>query len=406
MKLPESANGSNPKLYPKSHYFHTIKADKFSFTPVLRTRYPAGSGEYVELHYADYAVPFPRSKLTVFESLQPRISKENTVKVPVASKRPFCTFYSFLFKQDYPPELVQTTTPYFTPSATQGPPSIRDFRADDPAYLVNDIQMFALGSQMSFAELRNKAFERLYSMGETHNDPMAVFEEIYGDNTIENQGDKDTLRKWARDFLSKQVDESGKTNICILQQSEQWKNRLAEFRKVNELFDVDCSKVEEDLLLNKALKALEKEEKKEKNEDGKRNCEEIGGLSLDELEALHDAFPEIHSRLLDKHEADQKAKEQKEKEKEKEKGKEKDGGKSKENATAKDDKEPSTCNHNCTHCHNASLVSHHGKDVACIAHDPHFWTGCFDSPLFMHPAQSHTTYGHHGAPYYPIPPHC
>ncbi|WEW61157.1 hypothetical protein PRK78_006647 [Emydomyces testavorans] len=368
---------------PKSHYLHTVNVEESSFIPVLRSRYSPEAEEYIELHYADYAVPFPKSKLAPFRSLSSNISDEDvSIQVPAPSRDAFFAFYSFLFNHDYPPELMQITTPYLTATVARGPPSIATSRADDPAYLINDVRMFVLGSQMSFPELRNKALERLYSMRELHSDPMAMLEEIYDWSRIENTEDRDALRKWAREFLSKEAEGSGHANILLLQQSEHWKDRFTELRKSSETFDIDCSTTEEDLLLSKALKVLGTEE--DSDEDGTEETSDdddeqgkLGDISFAELDVLRRTFPEVYSKLLEKYDADRKAKRRKEKEEQHQQQRRDDDDHGSDDAVnTSHEANLSSCIHRCAHCHiapspsSSSSLAHHGQDGRCVARDP------------------------------------
>ncbi|TPX20861.1 hypothetical protein DIZ76_016758 [Coccidioides immitis] len=407
MKLHDGKDGKpTPELYPKSHYLHTAQVDKASFVPVLRTRYPASLEGYVELHFANFAVPFPRSKLTPFESISSNIPQGNvSINVPAPSNHLFFAFYSFLLNEDYPPELVRVSTPYLTTTTARGPPSIATFHPNTPAYLVNDIQMFVLGSRMAFDELKEKALERLYSMSETHNDPMAVLEEIYNEADLEKEEHKNTLRNWARAFLAKKIEKSGETNILILQKSEQWKDRFMGLRKKNQLFNKDCSETEDDLLLNKALEALEKGEKKDQDgEDGKKDdTKQLGGLTPRELESLCQCFPEIFNQLVEQCEAEKRAKDEKEKRK---KEKEKQDQDEKAEAKEKDKEEkPLSCAHQCSHYHTSPSPAFHGQEHPYVSHDLYCCPHGLDSGAYLYPAQIPAVYGRPRTPCYPIPPH-
>ncbi|KMP09037.1 hypothetical protein CISG_06867 [Coccidioides immitis RMSCC 3703] len=242
-------------------------------------------------------------------------------------------------------------------------------------------------------------------MSETHNDPMAVLEEIYNEADLEKEEHKNTLRNWARAFLAKKIEKSGETNILILQKSEQWKDRFMGLRKKNQPFNKDCSETEDDLLLNKALEALEKGEKKDQDgEDGKKDdTKQLGGLTPRELEILCQCFPEIFNQLVEQCEAEKRAKDEKEKRK---KEKEKQDQDEKAEAKEKDKEEkPLSCAHQCSHYHTSPSPAFHGQEHPYVSHDLYCCPHGLDSGAYLYPAQIPVVYGRPRTPCYPIPPH-
>ncbi|KAI1951360.1 hypothetical protein LOZ12_002493 [Ophidiomyces ophidiicola] len=404
LKMQDAKGGkADVEIYPKTHYLHTVKSEKSSFTPILRTRYHLASQDFVELHYANYAIPFPKKQLASFASLKSQVSKENALlKISANSQPIFFAFYQFLLNQDYPPEIVKITTPYVTATTSCGPPSISTFQADDPAYLLKDIQMFTLGSQLAFSELRNKALEKLYLLSEMHSDPMAVLEEIYNKG-ISNEEDLRVLRKWVQDFLSKQPENTENTNLSILKQSGLWKDRFTGLRAKSKLFDLDCSKTEEDLLLGKAIRALgsDGQEKSKKVNETKKPVD----LSLNELGDLSKIYPDVYAKLVETYEARRKDKEEKEnekkeKEKDKDKDKDKDNDKDKGKQKEKDvrnskDEGTLLCVSKCAHCQYGLLLE---NDSPYVAHTSFRQPGYFEGAYATQRPAAHTM------PYYPVAP--
>lgn len=225
------------------------------FTPVLRAQYTLKPSDYIEIHYQNYAVPIPRRNLNNFPSLKHKFAEPKEPSVLTAPNSTptsiFLALYSYIFEFDYPPSLKSVTSPTLGEKA--GPPAIETFTQSDPPYLLTDIQVFTLASKLRFAELRSKALQRLYAQNVTRNDPMAALEKIYQGKEIEVEEDKQTLRAWARAFLSKTRPDGQAPNLRILQKSEQWKSRFAALRLRGGEFLADCDAANEDIAVKAAF---------------------------------------------------------------------------------------------------------------------------------------------------------
>jgi hypothetical protein len=210
--------------------------------------------EEIELHYSSYAIAFARKKLKTFSFCEACDGKP-ALAVPAPSDAIFFAFYAFLLNGDYPPELAPTTSPYYDTAKSNGPPSIAGFKPDDPLYLITDIRVYIFACRMSFSELKRKALDRMWAMSLTHNNPITVLEEIYGDNGLSHQ-DVEALQHWSLVFLRK-VDAGTKlANIIALQQSGQWSEPLQALRRKN--FDLNraCVLALRCLVLDKAIRTI------------------------------------------------------------------------------------------------------------------------------------------------------
>jgi hypothetical protein len=108
---------------------------------------------------------------------------------------------------------------------------------------------------MSFPELKRKALDRMWAMSLTHNNPITVLEEIYGDNGLSNQ-DVEALQHWSLVFLRKFDTATKLANILVLQQSAQWSEPLQALRRKN--FDLNhaCVLALRCLVLEKAVRTI------------------------------------------------------------------------------------------------------------------------------------------------------
>ncbi|KAM5445460.1 hypothetical protein MaudCBS49596_007519 [Microsporum audouinii] len=297
---PEQENNGKSDLgnpYPKSHYIHVVDIGNQRFTPVLRTQYHSSPKDYVELHYENFAVPFLRSNLRKDCSLASKLSEDvNFLNIPAPSHQIFCAFYSYLLNGDYPPELVKVTSPYLTTTTAQGPPIILTYAPEIENYLATDIRMFSLASMLDFSDLRNSAMERMYSLSETHANPISIFDEIYNSPT-RNDDDRNRLRRWVLEFLAKATSSnSGFTNLDILQ-AEQWRGNLTKLREKNGLFNIDYTAALENLVLEKAFACITahsgENRKTEESTETPGQPGTRGNLSPSELELLRQIHPEI-----------------------------------------------------------------------------------------------------------------
>ncbi|KAK2745384.1 hypothetical protein FQN57_003727 [Myotisia sp. PD_48] len=360
-------------LIPKSHYLHTADVKKSKFDPVLRTQYPSPPSEFVEFHYDSYAVPFPRSKLKKYSSLIANLQDGNILSIPAKSKTVFFAFYSYIKSGDYPPELVTITTPYFTAAKADGPPSISTYLPDAENYLALDVQMFNLASTLKFPELRDKALERMRSMSETHADPIAVLEEIYGKN-IKNEEDKNQLRAWARDFLLKLHQGSDLINLQILEQSEQWGERFSKLAGQDSLFRSDCDVVIKDWITNRALLFIGATKKESsKDEDGASVKKFLSNSDLEFLQQHNPAISVLYQEEKRKRDKEKKTDVKKQKDVE---------GISNEKKTGDDEHTHTTIPCQCQACfqraaehygwHNAASAAHHffSRPIPPVAYPP------------------------------------
>lgn len=229
--------------------------DKSTFTPILRTRYSPTNTDYIELHFEDYAIPLPRSKLEEFPSLGSMCSADTgrrTIPIPNPKDTEFFAFYSYIFKKDYHPELPSITSPYSVSINESGPPVIGTYGPSESPYLAIDIRVFIFASIISFAELRMKARDRLYAMKVVNSDPVEALTEVYSNNGMTNEQDITTLRTWVREFLAKEHPISKVTNLAVLK-TEQWADKFIALQKSNSDLVEDCRAVQETLLLKKTL---------------------------------------------------------------------------------------------------------------------------------------------------------
>jgi hypothetical protein len=145
-------------------------------------------------------------------------------------------------------------------------------------------------------------------MSVTHNDPIAALEEIYDDSSTIGEEDKNTLRSWVRDFLSKARPGSEITNILILEQDQKWSRRFVALRRRFGVFAADCATVQEDLVVKKAVSRIGNEKRDLKsassNERGKDKgvthafCDpSYSHLGIHQLDALGLQLPDPLLRI-------------------------------------------------------------------------------------------------------------
>ncbi|KAK2879417.1 hypothetical protein FQN49_000906 [Arthroderma sp. PD_2] len=300
---PEQGKDGRSELgdpYPISHYIHVVNLEKQKLYPTLRTQYGSPPSDYIELHYGSYAIPFPRSKLRRDCSLASKLREDvNFLNIPAPSHQIFFAFYAYLLNGDYPPELVKATSPYLMATKAQGPPLISTYSPENDNYLVTDIKMFSLASMLDFSDLRDNAAERMYSLSETHANPILVLEEIYNSAT-RSDDDRNRLRRWVLEFLAKGNSQSGLTNLDILQ-AEQWGNKLSKLRKESGLFNMDYIAALESLVIKKAFACIHANsgEISTTKQPTEPPAGHGGKLSPAESEVLRQVHPEI-SKLYEK----------------------------------------------------------------------------------------------------------
>lgn len=135
----------------------------------------------------------------------------------------------------------------------QGPPVIKPTRLDSPPYLLRSVRVFKTGHKMGFEDLIGNALARLRSQYVTHEDPIAVLQEMY-----EGKDPHPELRAWTRDFLLRAPSSDGEwglgrndlepPNLVKLKHEMCFKERFVDLLEHCSALHIDVLKAEELLI--------------------------------------------------------------------------------------------------------------------------------------------------------------
>jgi hypothetical protein len=185
LKLPESLRSSTVQIYNDRR--HTLEE-----VPRAQTTPSTASNEFI---FGNKSVLVPAGHIDNFFSIRRALEKAGSRYMEIhedVAKDTFERFLELLYTGSYGPDAKHLHAP-----GSKGPPVIKSPVGSEP-YLMTDIRIFKMGALMGFDELKGIAIDRMYRHGITHEDPVALLQEIY------NGGEPDAdLKQWARKFLTR-----------------------------------------------------------------------------------------------------------------------------------------------------------------------------------------------------------
>ena len=275
-----------PLNSPITQYFHSYNPDATSlskkYKPILRSSYTSIGIPYIEIQFAERAVPVPQACLGGNSSLSQR-KNGAVLKLETKDEAAFADLYMFLTKGRYEaasgvgnanlllqaPGAVVDVLPNGLAILDQG--AAMNFGRIVPAAakpMLADVRAYRVGATLEIPELQHHALQRLWNWGTTTENPVHVLEYLYHGTPIAEAGKKDKdndrkekkggggggltepdelLRHWCREWMKAKEDrQGGKSNLEIIKDPMRWG---AVFRTLREkggllIADADAAEVE------------------------------------------------------------------------------------------------------------------------------------------------------------------
>jgi hypothetical protein len=188
LTLLEALRSSTVQIYnPRQHILEDVS--RAETTP------STASNEFI---YKGTPVLVPFSLLENFYSIRRAFEKAGSRYLELdelIGQDTVLRFFEMLHTGSYGPD-----PKHILSLGRKGPPVIKSPSAGEP-YLLTDIRMYKMGGVTGFDELKSAALERMYKHAVTHEDPVALLQELYGSG--EPDGD---LKAWTRKFLGRVPD--------------------------------------------------------------------------------------------------------------------------------------------------------------------------------------------------------
>lgn len=240
------AKPSSPR--PSDPYFYFIDLATKTMLPALpRSQYPFPPESYIELHFGPHAYPLSRDDIAPH---LPRLEKspcftnKRILVLPAWSDwTEFVIFYAFLCKQSSS-----------SPAKSSDRSELPIIGSHDPKFIAvvkSYVSVLHLARVLKFHPLIIYAFNALYSLRYTHENPIAVLESIY--HPPESIPQVLELREWTKEWLALPIpyangweDYAAKypTNLSVVKDHPDWKSAYVALREKGTVLVTDLDAVE------------------------------------------------------------------------------------------------------------------------------------------------------------------